>query len=208
MAPLKQEYPLYQGSFELCPDDICSICLSNQTEIAKALITNCNHVFCSECIVRHISNNKTCPYCRKPIDSLHLFPLSIEECIRFLFSEINEDSQEHVVLSLEDNVFREGMVPYHTLEFAQVLVYNNITRSVVFLNEYVCELYLGDKIVVGCCERSFTVLGYARYFPTSRADINSACTCGRIFSTFFFIEKMPIGAHVYNVNEYDLFYDD
>ena len=47
-----------------CNND-CSICLRKIIK-NNSLISTCNHIFCSNCILEWIKISNTCPYCRKP----------------------------------------------------------------------------------------------------------------------------------------------
>ena len=43
----------------------CAICLSNNINIIRSYITNCNHYYCMSCLDNWFNNNKyTCPLCR------------------------------------------------------------------------------------------------------------------------------------------------
>lgn len=44
----------------------CSICYEN-VNLETQLITDCNHIFHRECILRWTLRNNTCPLCRRPI---------------------------------------------------------------------------------------------------------------------------------------------
>ena len=44
----------------------CPICLNDEL-IQKCIKTDCNHIFCEECINKWIQKNVTCPMCRKTI---------------------------------------------------------------------------------------------------------------------------------------------
>jgi hypothetical protein len=51
----------------------CSICLGNGTEPVELM--PCRHLFCKECIYGWMDagdgdNNRACPYCRGPVDSM------------------------------------------------------------------------------------------------------------------------------------------
>lgn len=55
----------------------CPVCY-NEFESATLVKTNCNHLYCKECIVRHVSTfvtrecAPTCPFCREPITYVSL----------------------------------------------------------------------------------------------------------------------------------------
>ena len=44
----------------------CSICLDN-IELNKLTITNCNHVFCKDCLLKNMHISNKCPLCRQKI---------------------------------------------------------------------------------------------------------------------------------------------
>lgn len=50
----------------------CFLCENVAT---NPIVTECNHVFCANCILYHLENNSTCPKCRKPIPSHSLLRL-------------------------------------------------------------------------------------------------------------------------------------
>ncbi len=43
----------------------CSICFSQQKQNKGTILTKCHHSFCFTCFMKWISNNNTCPLCRK-----------------------------------------------------------------------------------------------------------------------------------------------
>lgn len=49
----------------------CSICYDTPE---TAVITSCNHVFCSKCLRRHMENHNNCPLCRGIIDRCQFLP--------------------------------------------------------------------------------------------------------------------------------------
>ena len=44
----------------------CSICYEEIGE-KNYTITNCNHIFCNNCLFRSLNLSQNCPYCREPI---------------------------------------------------------------------------------------------------------------------------------------------
>lgn len=44
--------------------DKCPICI--QSFKKPVILTNCNHLFCKNCIKKWIDSNSICPICRKP----------------------------------------------------------------------------------------------------------------------------------------------
>jgi hypothetical protein len=60
----------------------CPICL-NMTNTDTYFITSCTHIFCQECILRHIlsNNNDFCPLCRDKIESTDINIDSVSEKI-------------------------------------------------------------------------------------------------------------------------------
>jgi len=63
-------------------EEECPICL-NMTDNECYFITKCTHIFCQECILRHIlsNNNDFCPLCRDKIESTDIIIDSISEKI-------------------------------------------------------------------------------------------------------------------------------
>lgn len=49
----------------------CSICLGNQKQNKGTILTKCHHSFCFTCFMKWISNNNTCPLCRKVFFKKH-----------------------------------------------------------------------------------------------------------------------------------------
>ena len=47
----------------------CSICL--EVTEGEQVTTECEHVFCKECIEKHLKNNNSCPNCRTIITKLY-----------------------------------------------------------------------------------------------------------------------------------------
>lgn len=45
-------------------DETCPICLQDNKGMIK---TDCDHVFCKECIKKWLDNNNSCPCCRKDL---------------------------------------------------------------------------------------------------------------------------------------------
>ncbi|XP_074597757.1 uncharacterized protein LOC141852596 [Brevipalpus obovatus] len=57
----------------------CSICLEDESTIQSAggqiVSTVCGHVFCKECIVKAIKNQRMCPKCRKKLSQKQFHPI-------------------------------------------------------------------------------------------------------------------------------------
>tara|TARA_B110000285_G_scaffold153569_1_gene171389 strand:- start:1708 stop:2262 length:555 start_codon:yes stop_codon:yes gene_type:complete len=45
----------------------CPICMDPITPNSNVIITNCNHQFCSTCLLREMKNRHTCPVCRREL---------------------------------------------------------------------------------------------------------------------------------------------
>jgi len=79
---------------ELVPDDVCGICLSNDSFIQ----TQCGHPFC-QCIQTHLLKyNKACPLCRTDITHLTLFDKRSYECMKTM-----NDLVPNSILSFPDS---------------------------------------------------------------------------------------------------------
>ncbi len=46
-------------------DNNCSICLEKFSKNDSIYITDCNHYFHKDCIIKHFKNNYNCPLCRR-----------------------------------------------------------------------------------------------------------------------------------------------
>jgi hypothetical protein len=49
-------------------DTECPICL-NTINVSDLCTTDCNHIFCYECLLEWLKKKKTCPNCRKRIET-------------------------------------------------------------------------------------------------------------------------------------------
>ncbi len=48
--------------------DTCSICMREHDINLPLIVTECNHIFCTECALNSTKFNKSCPLCRSPLD--------------------------------------------------------------------------------------------------------------------------------------------
>ena len=98
---------------EVEDENICCFCLETikKTNNVK---TSCNHNFCFSCILEHLKNKNTCPYCRTPIEPVRkkndlirhaqtLFKLNIEQNVSYIKPKIDK-IKDHLVLSIIDVV--------------------------------------------------------------------------------------------------------
>lgn len=49
-------------------EETCPICFDVLTQNKNVCKTPCGHTFCFECIIKHLNNGTTCPYCRTEIN--------------------------------------------------------------------------------------------------------------------------------------------
>jgi hypothetical protein len=59
---------------------ICAICLEelNNIDETKLIITDCNHIFCKNCIQTHIKKSNKCPICNKENFTYKIFEKEIK----------------------------------------------------------------------------------------------------------------------------------
>jgi hypothetical protein len=71
----------------------CPICFeSNDYDIAVA--TPCAHIFCDDCLLRHLYKNNNCPMCREHTDFIYIIEQIKNYRILFFPPDSNTDSYE------------------------------------------------------------------------------------------------------------------
>ena len=70
----------------------CCICLNTKSKKQDYVMTPCKHEFCCSCLLKHITNAKTCPLCRDNIvdKCIHTFqPIRIRQAINIMKTTID-----------------------------------------------------------------------------------------------------------------------
>ena len=70
----------------------CCICLNTKSKKQDYVMTPCKHEFCCSCLLKHITNAKTCPLCRNNIvdKCIHTFqPIRIRQAINIMKTTID-----------------------------------------------------------------------------------------------------------------------
>lgn len=100
----------------------CPICL-NMTNTESYFITKCTHIFCQECIIRHIlsNNNEFCPLCRDKIESADIIIDSVSEKIleRIGILKITPELLETGLFILQNIKFQKYITDPNLIGFIQ-----------------------------------------------------------------------------------------
>ena len=117
----------------------CPICY-NIIEKYGFCVTNCEHIFCIDCMVKSLKTNKTCPMCRTIVDKDET---PVEETDNYLFGyERGYDQgvlicETDMVYSFRENLREQGQLikkynhlkKEHNLTIHQLNTYNNMSYS-------------------------------------------------------------------------------
>lgn len=81
----------------------CNICLTEKKDIKVFGLTNCLHLYCSECLIQTYEKNYPCPLCRNELNS--------EEDIYFFHA--NDNNQEmYINVEYEDTLYKNNFLLY------------------------------------------------------------------------------------------------
>ena len=87
----------------------CFICLDDFKE-DEICLTNCNHVYCNECLTRWFEENKVeCPFCRSEIKN-YFFNDSLNNIVKIKINDHNVNNrinlyQQNIIRLYNQNVF-------------------------------------------------------------------------------------------------------
>jgi hypothetical protein len=117
LAPIEKRYHRINELEESNYNQECPICFETIKK-DEYIITNCLHIFCQKCIVRHIiiGNNETCPCCRQLCKADDLLVLPIE----------NELLEEFGILKINQTILDTGLFILETIRFRQYITNSNI----------------------------------------------------------------------------------
>jgi hypothetical protein len=103
LLPLRNKFCKLREILESDHLEECPVCLSN---IAKSdlFITNCAHVFCNNCIIRHIIiYSQSCPICRSPCTFEYV-------ANQYTDSSISELLHRNGIIKITQSVLDTGLV--------------------------------------------------------------------------------------------------
>jgi hypothetical protein len=102
----------------------CPICF-NMTNTESYFITKCTHIFCQECIIRHIlsNNNEFCPLCRDKIESADIIIDSVSEKIL----------EKIGILKITPELLETGLFILQNIKFQKYITDPNL---IGFIQEY------------------------------------------------------------------------
>lgn len=101
--------------------DECPICLQN---IKTQIKTNCNHIFCDICILRHLNISNTCPMCRAECYIIHITCQITERRKKTIIKLLKYDPFE----TKQDEMINE--IQMHNEEVFNYNIFIQITREV------------------------------------------------------------------------------
>ena len=119
---------------------ICPICLNSLNNISesKIIITNCNHIFCNNCIIKHKENSNKCPLCNKEKFNYKKFKKEIKPTIGIKITTIVID--ENKWYNKEDEIKITPLIAYKILykyflnKAWSIYKDMNITKKIAFLD--------------------------------------------------------------------------
>jgi hypothetical protein len=99
----------------------CPICL-NMTNTDNYFITSCTHIFCQECILRHIisNNNDFCPLCRDKIESTDI---NIDSVSEKLLERIG-------ILKITPELLETGLFIFQNMRFQKYIIDPDLIKFV------------------------------------------------------------------------------
>lgn len=115
-------------------DSICSICY---TDLINQYHTECNHVFCIECILKWSNTNlksnidSTCPMCRSCISN---------ERIKEALKELDKNISPESIFSFEEFIKLKGVVLHPKLDIICLTISNqNNSEWTLYLKDIISE---------------------------------------------------------------------
>ena len=140
----------------------CSICLDD-IELNKITITNCNHVYCKDCLLKNMYLSNKCPLCRQKIKKNSLSFVSkfkyTNNKISYIVSRLNNNKTILVLSSFQDSinnlktVFAEE-IKKRKIEFTHVSKLNFIKKKFNELllldnnyehNDFIVDIYMNKN---------------------------------------------------------------
>lgn len=108
----------------------CSICL-NIIDNSNLCITNCNHDYCYDCLIKWLEINKLCPNCRTSIESF-LYKDEINRI--FYFNNVNS-SDVNDIETMNQNIqeLRGILGNINTIDTVKYKIKIKILYSISFL---------------------------------------------------------------------------
>lgn len=150
-------------------EEVCVICM----ERTSSAITPCAHIFCSQCIHRHLAQKAWCPTCRNPLQSQDLTGVTLDGGIGtkmvHIKNLIGSLPDEPLILFVQWKAMMRGMRAYLRGVGARVLVLDgNTVQRASTLSEFA-----RGGVLLLCLEDSFAGLHlpHARYVIFAHAIV-------------------------------------
>jgi len=118
----------------------CIICLDDFKE-DEICLTNCNHVYCNECLTRWFEENKVeCPFCRSEIKN-YFFNDSLNNIVKIKINDHNVNNrinlyQQNIIRLYNQNVFLKMILLIQFIySLYNVFSYSNIRNEIIEYQE-------------------------------------------------------------------------
>lgn len=134
-------YKIKKKSSSPLTNEQCPICYENMDNVDNITETDCNHIFCENCIRLWLENNKTCPFCRMEIVGNKFImnnDLELTNKINNLFELMSNNNIKIWNMNVKTNVI-DGRI--YVLRKEQIKEFNmlkdNIKNSIINLKNYI-----------------------------------------------------------------------
>ena len=107
----------------------CSICL-NIIDHSDLCITNCNHDYCYDCLIKWLEINKLCPNCRTTIESF-LYKNEINRI--FYITNFNEDDNNDIENINQNIAELRGILNTNTIDTVKYKMKIRILYCISFI---------------------------------------------------------------------------
>jgi len=146
LLPLKIRYRRIKQLEDSNYSEECPICYDT-IKPNDYVITKCCHIFCQECIIKHIiiGNNHFCPYCRRECVEKEVFDLPLS-------SEILERMG---ILKMTNDILDTGLIILQHLRYQQYITDSNMIQ---LIREYQFRQQYANKIII-CIKFVFMMMG-------------------------------------------------
>jgi len=138
LNPIKMRYRRVRQLEESNFTEECPVCYDTIKQ-NDYVITNCCHIFCQECMIRHviIGRNQFCPYCRAKCKEKELFvlPLSNELLEKMGILKITPDMLDTGLFILENIRYQHFITDYNIIQLIEdyQLRQQNSNKIVIFI---------------------------------------------------------------------------
>jgi hypothetical protein len=118
----------------------CDICYENYNNKQEKILLKCSHRFCSKCLLKLITTNKSCPFCREKIE---LSKLTLGYIIRYAIAKNNRELFNYTIdnnKSIVNDIDEHGNTPLHW-----ACKYKKFINEIFSLNPISCINFKGLK---------------------------------------------------------------